>query len=142
MKPVLFLRIASVLALVQAVLHTIGGVFGAPPPGPGVIAVDAMKANTFLVMGLTRSYWNFYIGFGLAITLSMLIEGIVFWQLSLLAKTDAMRLRPILVTFLVGYVCIAVNACEFFFPPPMIGTALIALCMALAIFTAKPNATV
>jgi hypothetical protein len=140
MKPVLFLRIASVLALVQGVLHTIGGVFGTPPPGPGAIAAEAMKTNQFLVTGLTRSYWDFYIGFGLGITISLVIEGIVFWQLSLLAKTDTMRLRPILATFFVGYVCIAIDSCLYFFPPPVIGAALIASCLGLAIFTAKPRA--
>src|SRR5260370_37856418 len=33
MKPVLFLRIASILTFVHAVGHTLGGVFGTPPPG-------------------------------------------------------------------------------------------------------------
>jgi hypothetical protein len=34
-KPVVFLRIASVLTLIHAVLHTIGGVFGSVDPGGG-----------------------------------------------------------------------------------------------------------
>ena len=31
MKPVLYLRIASILTLIHSILHTIGGVFGKPP---------------------------------------------------------------------------------------------------------------
>jgi len=46
-KPVVFLRIASVLTLIHAVLHTIGGVFGSVDPGPAAVAVAAMKANQF-----------------------------------------------------------------------------------------------
>ena len=33
MKPVVFLRIASVLTFIHSVLHTIGGVFSGPDPG-------------------------------------------------------------------------------------------------------------
>ena len=33
MKSTIFLRIASVLTLIHAILHTIGGVFGKPEPG-------------------------------------------------------------------------------------------------------------
>ena len=46
MKTVLFLRIASVLTLIHAALHTIGGVFGAPDPGVQQATVAVMKANT------------------------------------------------------------------------------------------------
>jgi hypothetical protein len=43
MKPVLFLRIASVLTFIHAALHTIGGVFGKVTPGPATVAVQAMR---------------------------------------------------------------------------------------------------
>ena len=64
-KPVLFLRIAAVLTLIHAVLHTIGGVFGKPEPGPATIAFQAMTINQFLLLGHTRSYADFYRGLGL-----------------------------------------------------------------------------
>jgi hypothetical protein len=137
MKPVVFLRTASVLTLLQAVLHTIGGVFGTPPPGAQA-AVSAMKTVQFPVAGLTRSYWDFYIGFGLAISVMLAVEGIVFWQLGSLCRKDAWRMRPILAAFLVGYLALAADATRFFFPPPIVGDALIALCLALAILTARP----
>jgi hypothetical protein len=55
MKPVLPLRIASVLTFIHAVLHTVGGVFGKTPPGPATIAVLAMKSNPFVAMGANRT---------------------------------------------------------------------------------------
>jgi hypothetical protein len=87
MKPTLFLRIASVLTFIHAVLHTIGGVFGKPGPGAAAVAFAAMQANQFLVMGLPRTYAEFYRGMGIAMTISMTAEAIVFWQLGSLAKT-------------------------------------------------------
>src|ERR1700756_1196465 len=69
MKPVIYLRIASVLTLLHAILHTIGGVFSTPDPGPQQTAVDAMKANTFPLMGSIRSYFAFFRGMGLSVTI-------------------------------------------------------------------------
>jgi glycerol uptake facilitator-like aquaporin len=140
MKPALFLRIAAVLTLIHAVLHTIGGVFGTPQPGPATVAVMAMKTNQFLMMGHSRNYWDFYRGFGLAISIVLTAEAIVFWQLGSLAKTDARRLRPILATFLVGYAALAVNSYTYFFLAPVITELLIAASLALAIAAAKPQA--
>src|ERR1700676_4820347 len=120
MKPALFLRIAAVLTFIHAVLHTIGGVFGKVEPGPATVAVQAMKLNQFLLMGHTRSFWDFYRGMGLAATISLTAEAVLFWQLSSLAKTFAPRLRPILATFLVAYSMLAVNSHAYFFLAPVI----------------------
>ncbi len=138
MRPVIFLRIASVLTFVHGVLHTVGGVFGKVEPGAPQTAVEAMKANQFLVMGLTRTYWSFYRGFSLGISIFLIVEAVVFWQLSSLARTWSYRLRPIYATFMVGYLVFAANSYEYFFPPPVVVEILIALCLGLAIVTSKP----
>ena len=140
MKPVIFLRIASVVTLIHAVLHTIGGVFGKVGPGPASIAVDAMKANQFLLMGHLRSFWDFYLGLGLAATISLTAEGIVLWQLASLAKRDAWRLRPVIATFMVAYLVLAVNSNAHFFIGPVITEVLMAACLGAAIVTAKSSA--
>ena len=138
MKPKLFLRIAAVVAIVEATLHTIGGVFGKPMPGPATTAVTAMKENQFLLTGLTRSYWDFYIGFGLAITVFLAIEGVVFWMLGSLAEKDGVDVRPILMAFVVGYAAMTVLAYRYFFFGPTVCDALVGLCLAIAAYTAKP----
>jgi hypothetical protein len=142
MKPALFLRIAAVLTLIHAGLHTIGGVFGDLGPGPATVAATAMKMNQFLLVGNMRSYWDLYRGFGLAITIFLTAEAVLFWQLSSLAKTDARRLRPILVTFLVAYVALSVNSFAYIFVGPVIAEILIAACLGLALVTAKSQAPV
>jgi hypothetical protein len=139
-KPVLFLRIASVLTLIHAVLHTIGGVFSGPDPGPGAVAYEAMKVNQFLLMGNMRSYWQFYRGMGLAVTIFLTFEAVVFWQLGSLARTDAARLRPMLAAFAVAYLAMAVNSQIYFFLAPVIVETLIAVLLVSAIVTAKPVA--
>jgi hypothetical protein len=141
MKPTLFLRIASVLTFIHAALHTIGGVFGKPGPGAASVAFAAMQANQFMVYGLPRTYAEFYRGMGLAMTISMTAEAFLFWQLGSLARTLAARLRPIIAAFAVAYLVIAVNSWCYFFQAPVVVEVLIALCLVLAIVTAKPAAS-
>ena len=137
MKPVVFLRIASVLTLIHSILHTIGGVFSGPGPGPAAAVWAAMKANEFAVFGLTRSYFLFYRGLGLGITIFLTAEAIVFWQLGSLARTDGARLRPVLATFMVAYLVFAANSFVYFFYLPVIVEIVIAACLGMAIATAK-----
>ena len=136
MKTTLFLRIASVLTLIHAVLHTIGGVFGKTPPDVQPV-VTAMQQNTFLVMGVMRTMWDFHMGLGLVASVSLTVEGLVFWQLATLAKSEALRLRPILATFLIGYLCISVISYRYFFAGPVITELLIAACLGMAIMSAR-----
>ena len=137
MRTVLFLRIASVLTLIHAALHTIGGVFGGAAPGAQQATVAVMKANEFAVMGVMRSYWDFQMGLGLVVSVFLTMEAVVFWQLGALAKIDALRLRPVLAAFLVGYLCVAAVSYRYFFAAPVITEILIALCLGLAIASSK-----
>ena len=139
-KPVVFLRVAAVLTFIHAALHTIGGVFGKAEPGPATVAVEAMKANQFVLMGNVRSYWEFYRGLGLAVTIFLAAEAVVFWQLGSLAETDLRRMRPIVATFLVAYVALAVNSYTYIFVAPVIVEILIAVCLGIAMVTARAEA--
>ena len=140
MKPTIFLRIASLLTLIHAVLHTIGGVFGKPEPGVAAMVAATMQANRFPIFGSMRSYADFYLGMGLGITIFLTTEAVAFWLLASLAKTDGARLRPILAVFTIGYLAFAVNSAVYFFSGPVITEVLIALCLGMAIITTKPVA--
>src|SRR5260370_11739112 len=94
MRTVLFLRIASVLTFIHAALHTIGGVFGGAAPGVQQATVAVMKANEFAAMGVTRSYWDFYMGLGLAGTVFITLEAGVFFHPRPLSQNYAFRLPP------------------------------------------------
>jgi intracellular septation protein A len=140
MRPTPWLRAASVLTLIHAILHTIGGVYGTPEPGPQQIAIDAMKANTFPVMGHTRSLWAFYHGMGLAVTIFLILEAVVFWLLGDLVRDSKTSLRDLLVVFVIGYMALAVNSLRYFFYPPVIVELLIAGCLVMAILSIRRRA--
>ena len=141
MKPAIFLRIASGLTLLHSILHTIGGVFGSPGPGVAAATEAVMRANYFPAFGQTRSYWEFYRGMGLGVTIFLTAEGLVFWLLASIAKKDAAQLRPILWVFALAYLVFAANSYVYFFSGPIIVEILIAGCLFAAIATAKPAST-
>jgi len=136
MKPVVFLRIASILTLIHAVMHTIGGVFGKPATSQAAMVAASMRYR-FEVFGVMRSYADFYRGMGLDITVALTMDAAIFWLLASLAKSDSARLRPIMAVFLMGYLALTLNSYTFFFSGPVIGELLIVICLAAAIITAK-----
>jgi hypothetical protein len=138
MKTVLYLRIASILTLIHAILHTIGGVFGKPPSAQAATIAASMRYR-FEVLGVMRSYADFYRGMGLGITISLTMDAAVLWVLASMAKSDSVRLRPIIAIFCIGYLAFTLNSLAFFFAGPVIGEVLIVLCLLAAIVTAKPN---
>jgi len=140
MKPVLFLRIASVLTLIHSALHTLGGVFGKPAPGVAAATDAVMRANQFVVFGVTRTYFDFLRGMGLGVSIFLTAEAIVFWQLGTLAKRDSARLRPIIATFMMAYLVFALNSYTYFFLMPVMVEILIAACLGTAIATAQSTA--
>ena len=140
MKAVIFIRIAAALTLVHAILHTIGGVFGTINPGPEAVAAAAMKSNQFVALGNLRTFWDFYMGMGLAISVSLTMESIVFWFLGSLARNYASQLRPILIAFAIGYLAFAIVSYRYFFLAPVLVETLIALCFAAAAISARPAA--
>lgn len=141
MRATLFLRGASVLAIIHAILHTIGGVLGKPKNGaPEVAVIAAMKSSSFNVMGSMRTYWDFFYGYGWLLGIALLVEGILFWQLATIAKTNAAPIRPIIMLFCVNFLVTTVIAWKYFFIAPAITELLIALFLAGAYFAAG-NAT-
>lgn len=132
MKATVLLRTASGLTLVHAVLHTIGGVFGKTPPGPASVAVAAMRANEFVFMGATRTYWDFQRGLGLAVTIFLTMEALVFWVLANIAKRDGRALRPVLAIFALGYLAFAVDSLVYFFTFAAVMEAVIAILLVWA----------
>jgi len=140
MKTSTLLRIAAVLMFLYFAGHTSGAPW-TPGEAPADIAVvDAMKSDHFQVIGVSRSYWDFYFGFGLIISAMQLLQAVVLWQLGTLAKTDAARLRPIIAVFFVSLVVNAILSWMYFFAIPIVMALLIAICLLLAFVSAKRTA--
>jgi hypothetical protein len=141
-KTTLFLRIAAVLAFIHAILHTFGAVISKPNNGaPEVAIIEAMKSRAFNVMGSMRTYWDFFFGYGLLVTITLLVQGVLFWQLGTMAKTNAAQIRPIVLLFSFNFIATTVVAWKYFFIAPAVTELLIAAFLAGAYFTASSART-
>ena len=92
-----------------------------------------MKSTQFPIMGVTRTFWDFYQGMGLAVSVFLTIEAILFWQLATIAQSDVKLIKPILIVFMLGYLAFAGVSYVHFFAAPAIFEVLIALCLGLAL---------
>src|SRR6516164_5243956 len=136
MKAFHFLRSAAVLTLLYWAGHTIGMPW-TPYTDPEATAVlEAMKSHSFEAEGFKGTYWDLYFGFGLIISVFLLVQGAVLWQVASLAKTDAIRVRPIVVSFLVAFVINAALSWKYFFVVPVVLAVLTAICLAIALLLA------
>jgi len=141
LKPTLFLRITSILALIFCALHTVGGVLSKPAPGVQTFVVQVMKSNSFNFMGSIRTFWDFNMGYGLILSVVLFIHSLLFWQLGSMVKTNGARLRPVLALLCLESAAQSPIAGRYFFLGPAITSAIIAACLAIAFFTARENLT-
>src|SRR5450631_3428881 len=98
MKPALLLRIASIITLTMALGHSAGGLSSWSPPGETDI-LSAMRSFHFDAGGLNRSYFDFYIGFGILLAICLFMQAAALWHLASLSTPDALRIRPLIGAF-------------------------------------------
>lgn len=127
----LLYRVASGLLVLFALGHTLG--FRRVDPRWGVDSVvGAMRATRFDVQGFSRTYWDFYTGFGLFVTVFLLFAAVLAWQLGGLPR-DRLMLLPVLRWALaICSVGVALLSWKYFFIAPAIFSSAVALCLAFA----------
>ena len=131
MKPSILYRIAAVLLVLFAVGHTVG--FLQHDPSWGVDALLAsMKSVHFGIQGFTRSYWDFFVGFGLLVTVFLLFAAVLAWQLGGLATEMLARMRGLAWLFAITFVAVTILSWRYFFAIPLVLSFLITACLILA----------
>lgn len=132
MKPIVLLRIATVLLGIFLVGHTIGAV-ATSSRGPEESAVfDAMRAYQFDAMGTARTHWDFYLGFSLFLSANLLLLIVMVIQVTNLAKSNLRAARPFVVALFVGHAIFASLCWIYFFIAPSVFTTAAAVCFGVA----------
>ena len=134
MSASLAFRVASVVAVLQWAAHTTMFVRATPKHGAEEAAVvQAMQSHRFDFAGASRSYWDFYYGYGLMAAFVVLIEAVLFWQLAGAATTAPALTRSIAALFLAFNIGHALLAARYFFVTPIVPDVLIAVCLAAGV---------
>jgi hypothetical protein len=126
MRASLLYRISSALLVLFALGHTIG--FRRVDPSwnaDGV--VSGMQSVSFDVQGLHRSYWDFFSGFGLFVSVFLVFAAILAWQFGSMSR-EALSVIPVeRCSFAICFVLIAVLTWRYFFVVPGVFSTLVAL---------------
>jgi hypothetical protein len=135
MKVSLIYRVAAVLLILFAVGHTLG--FRKTFPDWGVDSMlTSLQAIHFNAQGFNRTYYDFYVGFGLFVTAFLLFAAALAWQLGGMRKETLASIPGITWSLAICFVVITVLSSKYFFLAPIIFSALITICLLLAAWLA------
>jgi hypothetical protein len=138
-KPSLLYRIASVLLMLFAAGHTLG--FSKVQPQWGVDAlIGSMRTIHFDAQGFSRTYWDFYVGFGLFVSVFLLFAAFLAWQLGALKPDSLALMRGTAWGLAICFVGITTLSWRYFFIAPIVFSLLITACLlAAAWLSGKPR---
>ena len=139
MKASAFYRIAAVLMLLFDVGHTVG--FRQSDPKWGVdTLISSMRSIHFDCQGFSRTYWDFYVGFGLFVTVLLLFAAVLAWQLSGLPAGTLALMRGTAWALALCFLAVTILSWRYFFIVPLGFSIVITVCLiAAAWLSAKPH---
>jgi hypothetical protein len=131
MRASLLYRIASILLLLFAAGHTFG--FRQIDPSWRVDAVvQSMQSIRFNANGSDRTYLEFFVGFGLFVTVLMVFASIVAWQFGSFPAATLAPMRLSAWGFAACFAIVAYLSWRYFFIVPVVFSVAIFLCLAAA----------
>ncbi|HLJ47214.1 MAG TPA: hypothetical protein VKU01_14455 [Bryobacteraceae bacterium] len=131
MKASLLYRISSILLVLFAIGHTFGFLQIDPTWGVDSL-VQSMKSTHFNVNGAERTYWDFFVGFGLFVTALMLLASVIAWQFGSLPPATLSAMRLSAWAFVVCFAVVAYLSWRYFFIVPLVFSIAILVCLSAA----------
>ena len=124
------LRSAAIVYALFTLGHTVGGMLGDTHRGPQQAALfAAMRAYSFDVQGATRSYWDFYRGFGFMVSVLLTFTAALCWILGDIGRTHPREARRVLFIVVPAMAATAwLSFVDFFAAPAafsLVGVALL-----------------
>ena len=136
MTTTIWLRISAAISLLFTAGHSFGGLQKWSPNADNPV-LRAMTDVHFDMMGMSRSYLDLYLGLGWTISIMMLLQTALLWQLASLARSDAFRVRPMIAAFLLATLASGIIAWLLIFPVPVVFCAILCVALAFAYWTAR-----
>ena len=124
MRASLYFRMAAILIALFAVGHTMG--FRQTDPRWGLDStIASMKTIRFVTQGFNRSYWDFFVGFGLFVSLFLILAAVVAWQMGSLPAPTLASMRVVAWALTVCFGIVTLLSWRYFFLVPVVFSLLI-----------------
>jgi hypothetical protein len=124
-------RIAAVLILLFDLGHSIGCPWSDPKWG---VDTAAMRSSHFQILGFSRTYWDFYVGFGVFNSVFLLLAAVLAWQLGSFPAQSLRIMRPTAWALSLCFAALTVLSWLYFFSIPLVFSGLITVCLIAATF--------
>jgi hypothetical protein len=103
-----------------AFLHAMGTVFATPKFGPESDAVaSTMKAVHVVAQGADCTWYGWFRGFGVLVTLFMILSAAFAWRLAGAAAAQRRSFAPVTWTLILSWAVASAIAWVYFFPVPV-----------------------
>jgi hypothetical protein len=132
-------RLSAVLMLLFDVGHTVG--FRESDPKWGVdTLIGSMRSIHFDYQGFSRTYWDFFVGLGLLVTVFLLFAAVLAWQLGGLPAETLPLMRGTSWALALCFLAVTILSWRYFFIVPLIFSIVITVCLiAAAWLSARPS---
>ena len=124
MKPIFWFRALAVVLGLFTLGHTVGTRQAVTNSPQEAAVISAMQGYRVPVMGFLRTYWEFYRGFSISISVLLAVLMVLAWQVGTLARRNPREAIPLGVTLLLACVGEAIICFIYFFTAPMILSTL------------------
>ena len=98
-----------------------------------------MRSIHFYILGFSRTYWDFYVGFGLFVSVFLLLAVVLAWQLGGLPPESLALMRGTAWAFALCFAAITILSWKYFFIIPIAFSIVTTVCLVTAAWrSAKP----
>ena len=131
MKPAIWFRALAIVLGFFTLGHTVGTRHAITTAPREAAVIAAMQSYRVPVMGFERTYWEFYRGFSVSISVLLATLMVIAWQLGTLSRRDPRGALPLAITVLVVCAAQLVVSFAYFFTAPIITCLVAVVCAAV-----------
>jgi hypothetical protein len=131
MKSWIWFRALAVVLAIFTLGHTVGTMHSITNTSDEGEVIARMQQYRVPVMGFLRSYWEFYRGFSITISILLAALMVIAWQLGTLSRRNPREAVPFAFTVLLACVANAIVSFLYFFTAPMAISTIALICAAV-----------
>ena len=122
--------LSAVLLVLFAVGHTYGFLAFKPTSPEGLAVLSDMRSVSFTFGHSTHTYWDFYLGFGLFVSIYLLLAAVVAWELPKVREASRACYIVLAGALVIAQLLTAAICARLFNGPPLVLSVLIVACLA------------
>jgi|GEM_PF-279094 hypothetical protein len=122
--------LTAVLLVLFAAGHTYGFLAFKPTSSEGLAVLSGMRSVSFTFGHSTHTYWDFYLGFGLFVSIYLLLAAVVAWELPVVREASRACYVVLAGALSIAQLVTAAICARLFNGPPLLLSVLIVASLA------------